>query len=72
MLVTTGMARCGGSRGARSRWSTRAAAAQCQALMDRHHVYLLVNGRISMAGLNTHNVDYVAAAIHDVVTTVKN
>jgi aspartate aminotransferase, cytoplasmic len=44
------------------------AAAQCQALMDTHHVYLLLNGRISMAGLNSRNLDYVADAIHAVVT----
>ena len=31
------------------------------------HVYMTKNGRISMAGLNTHNVDYVAKAIDAVV-----
>ena len=36
--------------------------------MDKHHIYLMLNGRISMAGLNTSNVNYVADAIHAVVT----
>ncbi|KAL1638956.1 Aspartate aminotransferase, cytoplasmic [Diplodia intermedia] len=31
------------------------------------HVYMTKNGRISMAGLNTNNVDYVATAIDKVV-----
>jgi aspartate/tyrosine/aromatic aminotransferase len=32
---------------------------------------MLSNGRISMAGLNSKNVHYVADAIHDVITTEK-
>jgi len=32
---------------------------------------MLTNGRISMAGLNTKNVKYVAQAIHDAVTSVQ-
>lgn len=47
------------------------AAHQCQHMMDKHHVYLTKNGRISMAGLNSGNVDAVADAIHDAVTNVK-
>lgn len=31
------------------------------------HIYMTKNGRISMAGLNTHNVDYVAQSIDKVV-----
>ncbi|KAK6536609.1 Aspartate aminotransferase, cytoplasmic [Arthrobotrys megalospora] len=31
------------------------------------HIYMTKNGRISMAGLNTHNVEYVATAIDKVV-----
>jgi aspartate/tyrosine/aromatic aminotransferase len=34
--------------------------AQSQALTDKAHVYLTQNGRISMAGLNTHNIRYFA------------
>ncbi|KAI0692389.1 aspartate aminotransferase [Cytidiella melzeri] len=33
---------------------------QSQALIEKAHVYLTPNGRISMAGLNTHNVRYFA------------
>ena len=41
-----------------------------QALKIREdaHVYLTKNGRISMAGLNTRNVDYVAEAMNKVVS----
>jgi len=40
--------------------------AQCDALIKEYAVYVTGNGRISMAGLNEHNVDYVAQAIHQV------
>eukprot|EP00827_Trimyema_finlayi_P003094 TRINITY_DN27_c0_g1_i1.p1 TRINITY_DN27_c0_g1~~TRINITY_DN27_c0_g1_i1.p1 ORF type:complete len:436 (-),score=188.81 TRINITY_DN27_c0_g1_i1:77-1384(-) len=40
--------------------------AQCTQLIEKHHIYLLKNGRISMAGVNTKNVDKLAKAIHDV------
>ena len=36
---------------------------QCEALIDKYHVYLLKSGRISMAGVNEHNVKYLAASI---------
>jgi len=35
-------------------------AEQSQALIDKAHIYLTTNGRISMAGLNTKNVRYFA------------
>ena len=41
---------------------------QCWILEREHHVYLLKNGRISMAGVCAANVKHVAAAIHDAVT----
>jgi len=44
-------------------------AKQCEALMNEHHVYLTTNGRISMPGLTSQNVQYVAEKIHLVVTT---
>jgi len=44
---------------------------QCESLVKDHHVYLLANSRISMAGLNMKNADYVAKAIHTVVTTIR-
>lgn len=31
---------------------------QSQALIDKAHIYLTTNGRISMAGLNTKNIRY--------------
>jgi len=45
---------------------------QCEALIKKHHIYLLTSGRISMAGVNTKNVAYLAAAIDDVVRNVKS
>lgn len=41
--------------------------AQSTAMVEKHHVYMTKNGRISIAGLNDGNVDYVALAIEDVV-----
>jgi len=41
---------------------------QCERLINEFHVYLLKSGRISMAGINTGNVAYLAQAIHAVVT----
>jgi len=40
---------------------------QCESLIRNHHVYLLYNGRISMAGLNTSNVARFAKAVDAVV-----
>jgi len=42
---------------------------QCEHMIEKHHVYLLKNGRVSMAGINEHNVKKVANAIHDAVTS---
>ena len=36
-------------------------------MISKHHIYLTKNGRISICGLTTKNVDYVANAIKDVV-----
>jgi len=41
--------------------------AQSEAMLSKHHVYMLKNGRISMAGLNTKNVKYVAESIKAVL-----
>eukprot|EP01022_Parablepharisma_sp_SALTPOND_P028587 TRINITY_DN7119_c0_g2_i2.p1 TRINITY_DN7119_c0_g2~~TRINITY_DN7119_c0_g2_i2.p1 ORF type:complete len:421 (+),score=27.86 TRINITY_DN7119_c0_g2_i2:214-1476(+) len=43
---------------------------QCQYMISKHHVYLLKSGRISMSGINTRNVEYLAKAIHDAVTSM--
>jgi len=44
-------------------------AAQCDILTKKFHVYLVSNGRVSMAGFNSKNVNYVADAIKDAVTS---
>lgn len=44
---------------------------QSDAMVDKHHVYMLRNGRISMAGVTSKNVAYLAQAIDDVVRNVK-
>jgi aspartate aminotransferase len=40
---------------------------QSKWLVEKAHVYLTSNGRISMAGLNTHNIEYFARALDSVV-----
>jgi len=40
---------------------------QCESLINDHHIYLLKSGRISIAGLNPGNVEYVAECIGIVV-----
>lgn len=40
---------------------------QSTAMLEKHHIYMTKNGRISIAGLNDGNVEYVAKAIKDVV-----
>lgn len=45
--------------------------AQSESMINDHHVYMLKNGRISMAGINTKNVEYVANAINTVVRNIK-
>jgi aspartate aminotransferase len=35
-------------------------------MREKHHVYCTADGRISMAGVTSENVDYIANAIHDV------
>ncbi|KAF3403181.1 Aspartate aminotransferase, cytoplasmic [Talaromyces pinophilus] len=64
--------------GARGDWShieqqigmfsfTGLSSAQVQELRERHHIYMLSNGRMSLSGLNETNVAYVAGAIRDVL-----
>ncbi|XP_050397592.1 aspartate aminotransferase, cytoplasmic [Patella vulgata] len=40
---------------------------QVENMMNKHHIYLLKEGRINMCALTTKNVEYVANAIHDSV-----
>mmetsp|Transcript_20533 Transcript_20533/g.42275 ORF Transcript_20533/g.42275 Transcript_20533/m.42275 type:complete len:426 (+) Transcript_20533:212-1489(+) len=39
---------------------------QVMEMREKHHVYCTADGRISMAGVTSGNVDYIANAIHDV------
>jgi len=44
--------------------------AQVDLLISKHHIYMLGNGRISMAGLTSATVPKLANAIHEAVTTI--
>jgi aspartate/tyrosine/aromatic aminotransferase len=44
---------------------------QCECLINKHHIYLVKNGRISMPGINSKNVGYIANAIKDALENVK-
>lgn len=45
---------------------TGLSVAQSEAMVSKHHVYMTKNGRISVAGLTTSNVEYVARCMKDV------
>jgi aspartate aminotransferase, cytoplasmic len=40
---------------------------QSKAIVEKAHIYLTVNGRISMAGLNSHNLRYFAESLDKAV-----
>ena len=42
-------------------------ATQSAAMTEKYHIYLTTNGRISMAGLNSHNIDYFSESVSKVV-----
>ena len=44
--------------------------AQVNKMVETHHIYMTGNGRISMAGLSSKNVEYVAKSIDDVIRTL--
>lgn len=46
-------------------------ATQCQALIDQYSIYLVLNGRISLSGLNENNLDYFAQSVDRVVREVE-
>jgi len=46
-------------------------ASQATVIMEKHHIYMLKDGRISMAGVTSKNVEYLGRAIDDVVRNVK-
>lgn len=39
---------------------------QVMQMRENHHIYCTADGRISMAGVTSANVDYITNAIHDV------
>lgn len=43
-------------------------ASQVKVLVEEFHIFLLSSGRISMAGINESNVEYLADGIHSVVS----
>ena len=43
---------------------------QSEAMVKKHSIYMTKNGRISIAGITSKNVDYVASCIKDVVDTL--
>jgi len=45
---------------------TGLSADECGLMRNKHSVYLPDDGRVSMAGVTTENVEYLADAIHDV------
>ena len=44
---------------------------EVQRLKAEHHIYLTSNGRISMAGVTSGNVKYLAECIHEVTTKLR-
>lgn len=40
---------------------------QCERLIEKHHIYLLKSGRISLAGLNKGNIKYMVDAVDESV-----
>merc|ERR1740129_1410388 len=46
--------------------------AQCERLIDKHHIYLLKSGRISLAGLNKSNIQYMVDSIDEAVRAQPN
>jgi len=42
----------------------------CERLIKEHHIYLLKSGRISLAGLNKNNVQYMVDCVDEVVRFV--
>lgn len=41
---------------------------QSETMVSKHHIYMTKNGRISVCGITTKNVDYIADCIKEVVT----
>ena len=43
---------------------------QSETMVKKHSIYMTKNGRISVCGITTKNVDYIADSIKDVVDNV--
>ena len=39
----------------------------CETLINKYHIYLLKNGRISLTGITTKNVKYLAQSIYNAI-----
>lgn len=50
---------------------TGLSARQVEVLRDQYHLYMTGDGRISVAGLNTDNIEHVAKSIDEVVKNVQ-
>ena len=46
--------------------------AQSNEIADKYHIYMADTSRISLAGLNEHNVEYVAKALDEAVRSVQS
>ncbi|KAL1497505.1 hypothetical protein ABEB36_008455 [Hypothenemus hampei] len=44
--------------------------AQSLHMVQKHHIYMLKSGRISMCGITPNNVQYVAKSIHETLTSL--
>ena len=40
---------------------------QTKALAEKAHIYMTADGRISMAGLNSNNIDYLSESVSSAV-----
>ncbi|KAJ8966847.1 hypothetical protein NQ317_016227 [Molorchus minor] len=41
---------------------------QCQNMIKKYHIHMLLSGRISICGVSPSNIDYIAKAIYETVT----
>ena len=41
---------------------------EVEAIRDRHSIYMTLDGRVSMAGVTSGNVEYLAESMHDVTS----
>lgn len=46
-------------------------AKQVESMIKKHSIYMTADGRISVCGITTKNVNYIASAMKDVVENIK-